>query len=291
MTQVSGLLLVDKPRGVTSHGVVTKIRKLLKGIKVGHTGTLDPLATGLLIVLIGKATRFSEYFLKLDKCYSVTAELGLVSDTYDVDGNLSRVNCEPIKRSDLLKVLPKFHGEIEQVPPPFSAVRIKGKRAYQLAREGKPVQLSPRRVRIHSVRLSDFNYPEFKLEVCCSSGTYIRSLIHDIGKSLNCGAVVTELRRTFIGNIPVKDAVPVKKIEDAGVEKFLKPLEEFLPLPRLEIPDNLGVRFIKGAIVKIDAENGLYKVFCCGKFIGVGRLTGGRLKPEKVYTQEITDSS
>ncbi len=281
---MSGFLIVDKPKGISSHDVVSVVRELLpKRIKIGHSGTLDPLATGVLILAVGKATRLSEYLLKQDKCYLVKGQFGLESETYDADGDVREVECREVEEEELLKALQKFKGEIEQVPPPYSAVRIKGKRAYELAREGKKVELPPRRVKIHSIELVDFSYPTFTLEVCCSSGTYIRSLIHDIGKELSCSAIVVELRRTKVGQITQEKVISLDRLKEEGVEKFLIPPQEVLPFPKVELKGEEARRFKGGAPVKVgELPQGRYSVLEGERFIGVGIVEKGRLRPEKV---------
>jgi tRNA pseudouridine55 synthase len=276
-------LIVDKPKGVTSFEVVKKIRKLLpKNIKVGHTGTLDPLATGILIISIGKATRLSEYLIKQDKCYRVKGQFGISSDTYDIDGNVKKVNCPKIEEKDLLETLDKFKGEIEQIPPLYSAIRIKGKRAYELARKGKDFEISPRRVRIYSLELEEFNYPFFSIKVCCSSGTYVRSLIHDIGRSFGCDAVVVGLRRTKVGNITEDTAVPLDKIDRESLRKYLLSPEKVLPFPVLRLSSEDGTKFINGIRLRINLADGYRLVYSGNRFLGVGRVEAGVLKPEKV---------
>ncbi len=280
-----GFLVVDKPKGVTSHDVVKVVRRLLpKGIKVGHTGTLDPLATGVLILSVGKATRLSEYLLKQDKCYTVKGVLGLSSDTYDVDGKLMEVPCGEVKREELEAVAGKFLGRLKQVPPPFSAVRVKGRRAYELAREGKEFSLPEREVVIYSVELVSFSYPEFTLSVCCSSGTYIRTLIHDIGRKLGCGAVVKELRRVKVGRIGEEQAVDLESLKRESLENFLLPPQKVLPFPILELGSREVKRFRNGAPLQVKAEDGKYSVLSEGKFVGVGMVKRGFLRPEKVIS-------
>ncbi len=281
----TGFLIVDKPKGITSFDVVKKVRKLLsKRFKVGHTGTLDPLATGVLILAVGKATRFSEYLLKQDKCYIVKGRFGLSSDTYDLDGKIEEVPCLKINKDVLLKVLERFKGEIEQIPPPFSAIRIKGKRAYELARKGEKVELKSRRVKIYSLNLLDFSYPDFELEVCCSSGTYIRTLIHDIGKALGCDAIVVELRRTKVGNVTIDEAVPLSKLSKGNIRSFLIPADELLDMPEIKISPEFKKRFKNGAKIKVEAPDGLYKVYSGEEFLGVGIVKSNLLKPEKVLS-------
>ncbi|GAB6076714.1 tRNA pseudouridine(55) synthase TruB [Desulfurobacterium crinifex] len=280
-----GYLVVDKPSGMSSHDVVLSIRKIIgRKIKVGHTGTLDPLATGVLILAVGKATRLSEYLLKQDKCYVVKGRFGLSSDTYDLDGKIEEVSCPEITKDVLLRVLERFRGEIEQIPPPFSAIRIKGKRAYELARKGEKVELKPRRVKIYSLKLLDFTYPDFELEVCCSSGTYIRTLIHDIGKALGCDAVVVELRRTKIGRITIDEAVPLSEVNKGNIRSFLIPVDKLLDMPEIKLSPESKKRFKNGAKIIVEAPDGLYKVYSDGEFLGVGVVRSNLLKPEKVLS-------
>jgi len=285
MPVLNGFIVVDKPKGITSHEVVKRVRKLVgKGVKVGHTGTLDPLATGVLILALGKATRLSEYLLKQDKCYRVVGQFGLSSPTYDVDGNVKEVECRNVEEEELKRALEKFRGEIEQVPPPFSAVKVKGKRAYEIARKGEEVKLPPRKVKVHSLKLTSFDYPLFELELCCSSGTYVRSLVNDLGKVLGCSAVVKELRRTRVGRTSIEEAVPLERLEREGVEKFLREPRELLPLKEITLKEREAELFKRGVKLKVTGikEGELYKVVSQGKLIGVGRGQKGLLKPEKV---------
>ena len=215
------IILVDKPAGISSFGVVAKVRGKLKEkfghkVKVGHTGTLDPFATGLLILLSGKMTKKSNEFLKLDKVYEATLRLGYVSSTGDPEGKITEVafseHCEASEVSGfytlntIQSVLQKFLGKITQTPPKFSAIKINGQRAYKLAREGKDFEIPSRQVEIYSIEILNYNCPELKIKVHCSSGTYIRTLAEDIGKALGTGAYLTALRRIKIGSYDVKDA-------------------------------------------------------------------------------------
>jgi len=279
---ISGFLVVNKPKGLTSHKVVEKVRELLpKGVKVGHTGTLDPLATGVLILAVGKATKLSQFLTKKDKCYIVKGRFGLTTNTYDVDGEVKEVKCKGISKNELFEVLSEFRGEIVQTPPPFSAVRIKGKRAYELAREGKKVELPKRKVKIYLLELLEFKYPSFTLKVCCSSGTYIRSLIHDIGERVRCSAVVEELKRISVGKIGIENAVKLERIREKGLKSFLLKPQEILDFPTLEIERE--EEFKRGMKIPVKAEEGLYSVVKNGKFLGVGEVVReGKLLPRKV---------
>jgi len=197
---------------------------------------------------------------------------------------MEEVSCPEITKDVLLRVLERFRGEIEQIPPPFSAIRIKGKRAYELARKGEKVELKPRRVKIYSLKLLDFTYPDFELEVCCSSGTYIRTLVHDIGKALGCDAVVVELRRTKIGRITIDEAVPLSELNKGNIRSSLIPVDELLDMPEIKLSPESKKRFKNGAKIRVEAPDGLYKVYSDGEFLGVGVVKSNLLKPEKVLS-------
>ena len=213
---VSGVLVVDKPVGMTSHQVVQIIRRGTGIRRAGHTGTLDPRASGVLVVLIGPSVRLSEWVSASDKRYMATIRLGASTDTYDAEGRTTTTApWEEITEEEFEQILQKFVGEIEQVPPPYSAVRVKGKRAYDLARQGKEVELKPRKIKVYSLELLEWAPPEVVVDVHCSSGTYVRSLAHDIGKELGCGAHLVGLRRTQSGRFTLRDAVPLRRLEEA----------------------------------------------------------------------------
>jgi tRNA pseudouridine55 synthase len=205
LTGMDKMLLVDKPKGLTSSRVVERIRKKFN-VKAGHTGTLDPLATGLLVVLTGKYTKNASIFLKLDKAYEVKAMLGVETDTFDSEGKVLRRSDNKITREELGRVLKEFHGDIWQTPPPFSAKKVAGRKAYQLARKGISVDIPPKKVSIYSLQLQEFQFPYFTFACEVSSGFYIRSLAHDIGEKLAVGATVVEVRRTRVGPYLVEQA-------------------------------------------------------------------------------------
>ncbi len=207
------MLLVDKPKGITSARVVAHIKRKLR-VKVGHTGTLDPLATGLLVVLTGKRTKSASMFLKLDKAYEVKVVLGITTDTYDLEGEVLSQNSEIVTREQLEAVLQEFHGEMWQTAPPFSAKKIDGRKAYELARKGLPVDIKPSKVTVHSLGLKEFRYPNVILTCEVSSGFYVRSLAHDIGEKLGVGAAVAEVHRTRVGPYRIEDAKMLEDILD-----------------------------------------------------------------------------
>ena len=205
------ILLIDKPDNMSSFGVVARVRRVLSEraghkVKVGHTGTLDPFATGLLILLTGKGTKRSNEFLKLDKTYEATVRLGATSTTGDPEGEITENAAQPVDRAQVEAIIPQFIGEIEQRVPQFSAVKINGERAYKLARKGKQVEMPVRKIKIYSLEILDYNWPELKIRCHVSSGTYIRTLGEDIGKALGTGAYLTALRRTEVGGYSVDAA-------------------------------------------------------------------------------------
>lgn len=200
------ILLIDKPSGITSFDVIRRLRNKLGIKKMGHAGTLDPLATGLLIIAVGPATKEISRYMDLPKEYEVLIEFGKNSTTYDADGEISQGVLKDISRTEFENILKNFTGEILQMPPIFSAKKIKGVRAYDLARQGKEVKLEPRKVKIDKIEILNWDWPFVSLRVNCGKGTYIRSLAHDIGERLGCGGYVKELRRTAIGEFKVEDA-------------------------------------------------------------------------------------
>lgn len=203
----SGFLLVDKPAGPTSHDVVDMIRRALKTSRVGHAGTLDPFATGLLIVGVGAATKSLSRFVGLDKTYEAVIRLGAVSDTMDRTGRIEQQACSVVSEPAVREVLERFLGAQDQVPPMYSAKKVGGKKLYELAREGAEVERKPVRVTIHELELLSYDWPYLTIRARVSSGTYVRALAHDVGIALGCGAYLEELRRTRIGPHDVKDAV------------------------------------------------------------------------------------
>lgn len=213
---MDGIVLIDKPKDWTSFDVVSKVRGILKretGLKkpkVGHTGTLDPLATGLMIVVTGKYTKKAAEFSKLDKVYETTMILGQTSTTGDDEGEKTAVSEHVPSESEIAGALEAFRGEISQTPPIYSAIKVNGQRAYQLARKGKEVKLEPRQVTVHEIRLDSYNYPEVKFTAHVSSGTYIRSLVEDVGMRLGTGAYMSDLRRTQVGRFKITDAIRVE---------------------------------------------------------------------------------
>jgi len=230
---VSGVLVVDKPIGLTSHDVVQIIRRGTGIRRAGHTGTLDPRASGVLVILVGPAVRLSEYVSASDKRYQATIRLGSSTDTYDAEGTVTATQpVEDISEDKFFDILQTFVGEIEQVPPPYSAVKVKGRKAYEMARLGEEVDLEPRIIQVYSLDILEWAPPEVVIDVYCSSGTYVRSLANDLGKALGTGAHLIGLRRTKSGRFTLRDAVPLRRLKesfDAGDwYKYLIPAADAL---------------------------------------------------------------
>lgn len=230
---ISGILVVDKPAGMTSHDVVAILRKGTGFRRIGHTGTLDPRASGVLVTLIGPAVRLSEYLVCDKKGYEAAIRFGSVSDTYDGDGNVVQTGKNiPQDEEEIMDAMAEFTGGITQVPPAYSAIKIHGKKAYDLARKGEEVKLEGRKVTIYSFDFIEYAPPELIADVICSSGTYIRSLAHDLGEKLGCGAYLSGLKRTRSGKFSLRDAVPLstlqKSFEDGTWYQYLIPAADAL---------------------------------------------------------------
>lgn len=212
------MILIDKPENMTSFGVVARVRRKLsekarKKVKVGHTGTLDPFATGLMILLVGKACKQAAKFSKLDKTYEAVVILGSTSTTGDPEGEIKKISVSIPNKNEVQAALSQFLGEITQIPPAFSAIKVDGKRAYKLAREGKEVKIPERKVIIHELELIEYTYPKLKIRARVSSGTYIRTLAEDIGKALKTGAYCHQLRRTVVGEWGIKQATKLEEFK------------------------------------------------------------------------------
>ncbi|RMA97627.1 tRNA pseudouridine(55) synthase TruB [Hydrogenothermus marinus] len=291
---MDGIILIDKPAGITSNRLVQKVRKHLKdiyqqNIKIGHTGTLDFFATGLMILTIGKATRLTEEFQGLDKQYIATGELGKITDTYDINGKIIEEKKCNIDKEKLKQIIKSFEKTYFQYPPPFSAKRINGKRAYQLAKKGIEIELKPKKVSIYKIDILGINIPFFKIKIDCSSGTYIRSLIKEIGDETCCGAYVKELRRTKIDSFSVENAISLEEFlsfDKEKIEKNLIPIEDSLPfLEKIILDEGFDKRFLNGQRFKIPSNlEGKVKVFSKdNKFLGIGFIKDNILHPKKVF--------
>jgi len=230
---IDGLLFIDKPSGMTSHDVVSRIRRIYRMKKVGHAGTLDPMATGLLILLLGKATKASNFLMSQSKTYEGTFRLGAVTDSQDADGDIIEENEVPeIDEEEMKKLFDGFLGDQYQTPPMFSAKKIKGVPLYKLARKGQEVEREPRFITIRNFELLEINSPDVTFRIDVSKGTYVRTVAHDLGRKLGCGAYLTSLRRTAINEIPIERAVSLDTLQEAPpsqLGRFVVPVREHVP--------------------------------------------------------------
>lgn len=234
---MTGLLLVDKPAGMTSHDVVDHLRRATGIRRIGHTGTLDPNATGLLVLCIDKATRLSEHLTGLDKVYEGTMRLGLTTSSYDLDGEILEERPVPDLTLEMLQEkCNKYIGDIEQLPPMVSAVKVGGERLYKLARKGATVERQPRAVTVYDFTVLSYEAPDARVRVACTSGTYVRALCHDVGQDIGCGAVLADLRRTKVGDFELANARPVAEFTTPeSVAEHLMPMDSALTLPEVRI--------------------------------------------------------
>jgi tRNA pseudouridine55 synthase len=286
-----GFIFIDKAKGETSFNGVAVLRKLFDTRRIGFVGTLDPLATGLMIYAIGDATKLIAYLDKADKVYETTVRFGGVSSTYDAAGTIEvNAGCPEATRRQIEKLLEDyFTGEIDQTPPIFSAIKINGKPAYAYARKGKEVVLKSRKTKIFEIEILTYSWPLLRLRIHCSSGTYIRSIAHDLGKMLGCGGYVEELRRVKIGHYNVKNAVMMDTLNPGNALRFLLRPEEFfddyarIELNRGEFENLSNGHFIHKEVG--DLKGPILAMFE-GRCVGVVRATPGFLKFEKQLVQQ-----
>ena len=294
---IEGLLVVDKPRGMTSRTVVDRVAGLLGRAKAGHAGTLDPLATGVLVVCVGAATRLVEEVQQLPKSYRTVVLLGARSDTLDADGRIEHLT-DPRRPSmdEVMAAVAPLVGEVDQMPPEYSALKVRGRRAYDLARAGQSVELAPRRVRIDRIAVLGYDWPRLELAIDCGSGTYIRSIARDVGEALGCGGLVEVLVRTCIGPFTLEDAVDLAGLSLDSMPGRLRPaVEAVAGLPRRVLdPDQLaavaaGRRIAADETAPSDIQPGpIALVDPDGRLIALAEAdpVGGWVQPRKVFVHQ-----
>lgn len=276
-TAAAGLVLLDKPKGYTSFKAAAVLRRIYGTKRVGHTGTLDPMATGVLPVLIGRATRLCSFVLESDKEYIADIRLGQTTDTLDITGKILSECTPDVSDGELSAAVKHFTGEYDQIPPMFSAISRNGVRMYELARRGLEVEREPRRVNIKESELISRNGNDFRLRVLCSKGTYIRSLADDIGKYLGCGAVMTELKRTRAAGFLISDCASVDAVEGDKEKYLLSPETVVKHLRAAVLSDAQAVRFLNGAALDINRmksvtdplDGELFRARCGDRFLGL----------------------
>ncbi len=281
---MTGFIFLDKPEGITSFTAVNKTRRLLGIKKAGHTGTLDPMATGVLPIMLGGATRFSQYLPVHDKAYRAKILLGTVTDTLDTTGEILETREVNVTDDEMRDAVMSFLGEIKQLPPMFSAVSKDGVRLYKLARQGIEIERESRDVTIHSIEIvSGLENNEFVIDVSCSAGTYIRSLAADIGEKLGCGAVISELRRTFANGIEIERTVTFEQIEkavaDGKIEELIAPCDEMLSAyPAVQVTEKQALYFSNGGALDLNRVKDKQSIGICrvkapdGKLMGLGNI-------------------
>lgn len=293
MTQINGILLLDKPLGISSNAALQRAKKLFKASKAGHTGSLDPLATGMLPICFGEATKFSQFLLEANKSYRVTGKLGVKTTTGDAEGEIIHTqNADFVTLENIKDLLPQFRGQIEQIPPMYSALKYKGKPLYQLARAGIEVDRQPRTVTIFNLELTQLYSSLFTLEVTCSKGTYIRTLVEDIGNLLGCGAHVVELRRLMISPYQKHTSFTFDQLEslkEENINAFYNLLlsieSSVIDLPAVKL-SNASIFYLQQgqSVQALNHPVGWVRIYSNDeKFIGVGEiLADGRLTPRRL---------
>lgn len=292
---ISGILLLDKPLGLSSNHALQRVKRLYDARKAGHTGSLDPLADGMLPICLGDATKLSAFLLDADKHYRFRVKLGETTATGDAEGGVTRTRpVEGITAAHIEQVLPRFLGEIEQLPPMYSALKHKGKRLYELAREGVEVEREPRKVSIHELALGEVDLPEFELRVHCSKGTYVRTLAEDIGEALGCGAHVTALRRTGVGPYTGYDMYTMDALEQAAeqgqaaLDRLLLPIDTALSdWPDVSVNADTAFYLKQGQAVLVPKAptEGWVRIYQGDDFLAIGQVQDdGRIAPKRLMT-------
>jgi tRNA pseudouridine55 synthase len=278
---MNGFLIINKEPEMTSHDVVNKIRKIFQTKQVGHTGTLDPNATGVLIVAVGKATKVISYLENDDKIYQAELTLGITTDTEDIWGNVIEQKEINVTEEEIKQVIKSFIGNIKQVPPMYSALKVNGKKLYELAREGIEVKREPRKIEIFNIYDIEVNKEKVSFTVHCSKGTYIRTLCKDIGEKLLCGATMSKLERIKAGSLEIKNSVKLSDLE-VGPDKYLINLENILEkFPIIYLEAEEAKKYVNGIKFPINKEDGMYRVYIENSLYGIAKVEDGNIKSEK----------
>lgn len=286
---MNGIILIDKPQGWTSHDVVGKLRGILHERRIGHSGTLDPLATGLLVVFIGRATRAVEFAEADRKEYVAGLRLGMNTDTQDITGRIISKETDIPDEPEVRIAIERFRGELEQIPPMYSAVKIGGKKLYELARKGESIERKPRHITIFGLEITSRSDNDYILDVVCSKGTYIRTLCHDIGAALGCGGCMSSLRRTKSGVFSVDNAYTIAEIQEAAdrgeEEKLLLPIDTlFAGYTKLSVDADSEKKLKNGCIINTSSPDGRFRVYSeDGEFLLLGDVKDGVMKTVKNF--------
>ncbi len=283
---MNGIVIIDKPQGWTSQDVTARLRRVFNTRRIGHGGTLDPMATGVLPVFVDRATRGVEFFEHAEKIYEATLKLGLTTDTEDVTGTVLTQQEVAISEEDFLGILPKFRGKIQQIPPMYSALKINGQKLCDLARKGKEVERQPREIEIFQLECLEFSGDTARLRVHCSKGTYIRTLCKDIGEALGCGGCMAALRRVQAGEYTIEEAVPLEELlESAEPEKYLRPVDSmFRNHPAVTLTPNQEKRCRNGGAFTLNIPDGTYRAYAqSGEFLMLAKVENGIMSTIKSF--------
>lgn len=289
---MNGIILIDKPQDWTSHDVVGKLRGLLRERRIGHSGTLDPMATGLLVVFVGRATRAVEFAESDEKQYIAGLRLGVETDTQDITGTVLKERSCNVSEEELKSVLPQFMGEISQIPPMYSAIKVNGQKLYDIARKGGEVERKPRQITIHALDLADNSHLEdgdYCLDVTCSKGTYIRTLCRDIGEALGVGGTMSSLRRVRAGGFHLQDALTIEQVAEATAEgraeELLLPVDSlFTQYEKLTLTDKQTKRTLVGGQFSVCVPDGTYRFYAPdGAFLALGKVEQGTASTIKSF--------
>lgn len=283
---MNGIVIIDKPQGWTSQDVVSKLRGVLHTKRIGHGGTLDPMATGVLPVFVGRATRGVEFFEHAEKTYEAVLQLGVTTDTEDITGTVLAEKPVSVTGEELEAALAKFRGDILQIPPMYSAIKINGQKLYDLARKGREVERKPRPVTIHGLTLLEFTGSLAKLRIRCSKGTYIRTLCKDIGEALGCGGCMAELHRTAAGSYTIEEAVPLAQlVESADPESYLRPVDTmFADYPAVMLTEKQALRCRNGNSFSAQLPDGTYRTYdAAGAFLALSKVEEGVMSTVKSF--------
>ena len=283
---MNGIVIVDKPAGWTSQDVTARLRRVFNTRRIGHGGTLDPMATGVLPVFVGRATRGVEFFEHAEKTYEATLRLGLTTDTEDTSGTVLTQQEVNISEADFLAVLPQFRGKIQQIPPMYSALKINGQKLVDLARKGKEVERQPREIEIFTLDCLEFTGSEARLRVRCSKGTYIRTLCKDIGEALGCGGCMAALRRVQAGEYTIEEAVPLQTLlETENAEQYLRPVDSmFRNFPAVTLTEKQTLRCRNGNSFSIPLPDGTYRAYSqAGEFLMLAKVEDGVMSTIKSF--------
>ena len=283
---MNGIVIIDKPQGWTSQDVTARLRRVFNTKRIGHGGTLDPMATGVLPVFVGRATRGVEFFEHAEKIYEATLRLGITTDTEDITGTVLQEREVSISEKEFMDILPKFRGKIQQIPPMYSALKVNGQKLYELARKGKEVERKPREIEIHELTCLEFSGNTARLRVHCSKGTYIRTLCKDIGEALGCGGCMAALRRVSAGEYAIEEAVPLETLLETDTpEEYLRPVDSmFRNHPSVTLTEKQETRCRNGNAFSLAIADGVYRAYGKnGEFLALSRVENGIMSTIKSF--------